>query len=885
MGLTEVFLRGAVVLLGLVPESAAATRGSQTVATGGASRTAVPDAITSRASVNIEVCEARTINYITHALPQSCLTTSWKLTAPAPTPNTATDTQQNSASGATVTDDELLCDSVASSSTDQNATATTPAAAEPTVTTFMSFEDWKEMMLRRAGQDPQDLRTRRVNDHHASDRYSSDIGHAGLGEEGEISLNFEHYDGGDGMTASVPKQQKNDGVEQQVADTSLTHEDGKTATVHLSKDAGKTCKERFSYSSFDAGATILKTSPGAKNAKAILVENKDTYMLLECDTSSKYVIIELSDDISVDTVVLANFEFFSSMIRHFRVSVSDRYPVKIDKWRDLGTFEARNSRDIQPFLVENPQIWAKYVRIEFLTHFGNEYYCPISLLRIHGSRMLDSWKDSEINRDDDVVVAEDEIGSPAIAYNPSENLTSDQPFNVQHIARVQNVSVWRRPFEPHTFSAFDTTCPIPVSENGNFAETSSGRTTTIDETSPFDPDSPTVSEIVSAGVVSSAKSMPHSPRKPTEASSDHMNTKTATAHAASQDQETQANGPSFNDTISTTDSTATNERLHNVTTTSPKVAMSGGQAMKHRSTGTTGPPAASPTMQEGFFHAITKRLQHVESNLTLSMKYVEDQSKHVQEALQSGEQKQQAHIAMFLDDLNKTVLAELHNLREQYDQMWQSTVIALESQRDRSERDMMALSTRLNLLADEVVFQKRMAIVQAIILLSCLFLIIFSRGVSLPSLAPLLDQSSATAFSPSNLSQSTSRQLAYEIYKDIELPENCGPSSTSQSPLRDNDQPRADPDRCSSPSSVRCKTDVVPQVITSRRTSSYQKPHPHSQVSSHLSSSRPTEQSISDRDGSAITYFKSHKPQAVYLNDVRKPLPSLPEHSHSHNST
>ncbi len=180
----------------------------------------------------------------------------------------------------------------------------------------------------------------------------------------------------------------------------VLYDDG-TTQYYRSKDAGKTCKERFSYSSFDAGATVLKTNKGAKNAKAVLVENKDSYMLLECGTPNKYIIVELSDDILVDTIVLANFEFFSSMVRRFRVSVSDRYPVKADKWKDLGTFEARNSRDIQPFLIEHPKIWAKYIRVEFLTHFGNEFYCPVSLIRVHGSRMLDSWRESETGTDED----------------------------------------------------------------------------------------------------------------------------------------------------------------------------------------------------------------------------------------------------------------------------------------------------------------------------------------------------------------------------------------------------------------------------------------------------------------------------------------------------
>ena len=115
-------------------------------------------------------------------------------------------------------------------------------------------------------------------------------------------------------------------------------------------------------------------------------------MLSKCSAKNKFVIVELCSDILVDTIVLANYEFFSSIFRHFRISVSDRYPVKMEKWKDLGTFEARNTREVQAFLIENPLIWARYLRIEFLTHYGNEYYCPVSLLRVHGTTMMDEFR-------------------------------------------------------------------------------------------------------------------------------------------------------------------------------------------------------------------------------------------------------------------------------------------------------------------------------------------------------------------------------------------------------------------------------------------------------------------------------------------------------------
>jgi hypothetical protein len=117
----------------------------------------------------------------------------------------------------------------------------------------------------------------------------------------------------------------------------------------------------------------------------------------------------------------------------------------------------------------------------------------------------------------------------------------------------------------------------------------------------------------------------------------------------------------------------------------------------------------------------------LEANSTLSLKYIEEQSKILREAFTKVEKKQLQKTDTFLDNLNSTVLAELRGFRQQYDEIWQSTVISLESQREESKREILAVSTRLNILADEVVFQKRMSIVQSVLLLLCLGLIIFSR--------------------------------------------------------------------------------------------------------------------------------------------------------------
>ncbi|RCI10876.1 hypothetical protein L249_5409 [Ophiocordyceps polyrhachis-furcata BCC 54312] len=681
-------------------------------------------ALTTPSSISSpSLCEARTVNYITHMLPQLCLTNSWDGSGFTTYHSFRSGSTYQSTLAAESFRTSLLSDSSMSSLDGQ--------PAEPTSFSFVSFEDWKEMMLRQVGQDPQTWRSRKVNQQ-VDYRFAPDDAHgAGLGEEGEISLDFVDYrniDGKETKTESLHDEREGEAIEEAI----LPY--GETVT-HRSKDAGKTCKERFSYASFDAGATVLKSATGAKNARAILVENKDTYMLLECAVRSKYVIVELSDDILVDTVVIANFEFFSSMIRHFRVSVSDRYPVNVNKWRELGVFEARNSRDIQPFLVENPQIWAKYIRLEFLSHYGNEYYCPVSLLRVHGSRMLDSWKDSETGRDEDLQVHGQE--SVKKMTNVDNTPPTSKPVNFAGKIPTPSITTpWTGPWGAGLFHVLaSATCPA---SSGQTSRNSSDHRASIDRDN----------------AVESRRSEASAPEQPPEVSSPTLLARTSLHEAStalptitptdlsiashSDDDEAAASSLTESANASATAAKDTATEGSDVTvssaTKSPAPGVTNG---KPRTSGASGANGATTTVQEGFFNAIAKRLQQVESNLTLSLKYVEEQSRHVQEALQRGEQKQRSKVTLFLNDLNQTVLSELRNIREQYDQIWQSTVLALDSQADRSERDIMALSTRLNLLAEEVVFQKRMAILQAVILLSCLFLVIFSRGVPVPPLVSL----------------------------------------------------------------------------------------------------------------------------------------------------
>ncbi|GAA5945038.1 Slp1p [Sporobolomyces koalae] len=154
-------------------------------------------------------------------------------------------------------------------------------------------------------------------------------------------------------------------------------------------------KDRSNYAAFECAAMVHRSSRKTKGASAILVEKKDRYMLTPCSAKPKFVEVELCDEIQIDTIVLANFEFFSSMFKHFNASCSVNYPGTAADWHDLGTFRARNVRGIQVFRPNAIPNFCRYIRINFLSHFGSEYYCPVSLLRVYGYTQLDAYRESE----------------------------------------------------------------------------------------------------------------------------------------------------------------------------------------------------------------------------------------------------------------------------------------------------------------------------------------------------------------------------------------------------------------------------------------------------------------------------------------------------------
>ncbi|XP_056379236.1 SUN domain-containing ossification factor isoform X2 [Hyla sarda] len=189
----------------------------------------------------------------------------------------------------------------------------------------------------------------------------------------------------------------------------------------------KVQKNRNNYASVECGAKILSANPEAKSTSAILVENMDLYMLNPCSTKIWFV-IELCEPIQVKQLDIANYELFSSTPRDFLVSISDRYPT--NKWVKLGTFHARDERTVQSFPLDEQmyakyvKMFIKYIKVELISHFGSEHFCPLSLIRVFGTSMVEEYEEVDSQYHSERPDIYDEDDDYPMDYNTRDDKSS-----------------------------------------------------------------------------------------------------------------------------------------------------------------------------------------------------------------------------------------------------------------------------------------------------------------------------------------------------------------------------------------------------------------------------------------------------------------------------
>lgn len=185
----------------------------------------------------------------------------------------------------------------------------------------------------------------------------------------------------------------------------------------LAKKKAGGSKSRRNYASYECGAKVLATNAEADGAGRVLNEQMDEYMLNPCKAKIWFV-IELCEMIQVSQVDIANFELFSSMPKDFAVMMSDRYPTR--DWTPLGTFTALDQKVVQSFGLHS-EAYGKYIKVELLSRYGSEHYCPLSLVRVFGTSMIDDYEQL-VEKPQDPSAQDDDEEEASTEGSPSKNV-------------------------------------------------------------------------------------------------------------------------------------------------------------------------------------------------------------------------------------------------------------------------------------------------------------------------------------------------------------------------------------------------------------------------------------------------------------------------------
>jgi len=141
--------------------------------------------------------------------------------------------------------------------------------------------------------------------------------------------------------------------------------------------------ELYNYASSFNGAKVIASNSDAKHASAALKEDKDVYYISPCASEDKFITVELSEEVTVTSVVLGNFEFHSSAVKDFELWGTDGHHAVEEGWRRLMVGRAENTKSVQKFVFPSPA-WVHYVQIRITSHYDAQHFCTLSLLRVHG---------------------------------------------------------------------------------------------------------------------------------------------------------------------------------------------------------------------------------------------------------------------------------------------------------------------------------------------------------------------------------------------------------------------------------------------------------------------------------------------------------------------
>ncbi|KAJ9077330.1 hypothetical protein DSO57_1017645 [Entomophthora muscae] len=424
----------------------------------------------------------------------------------------------------------------------------------------------------------------------------------------------------------------------------------------------------------------MATNKGARSASAILHKDKDRYLLDQC-SSERFVVVELCQEIEVQTILLSNFEFFSSTFRHFNVYTSSRYPPKEpDGWYLAGSFEALDTRNTQAFDVHLPQVWIKYLKIEFLSHYGDEYYCPISQIKVFGPTMLVEYLDSQERQN------KADENSPQVMPPNSFTVSDDQslleklvPKPVAHeTPKLDLPKPLQSPIIPKAY---------PISLPKPSPQCFPPKPSFLLPVCKISPKTPYRRQDLLEELFLPKCSIGTQPKLPSPSASARICEGQATCTE-----------------------TLTQEELPLLTS---------------QASATPGPGTGS----ENVFRTMARRLDNLENKYALLESYINEQTIALNSILTKMNAQQEQQLLSAFNDISLRSKQQMEHLKRSHEEVWSGLFHRIESSNAKLHLEVASLNQKVNLLAEEVIknliylltkykvmFGKRMALAQLTIL-------------------------------------------------------------------------------------------------------------------------------------------------------------------------
>ena len=122
------------------------------------------------------------------------------------------------------------------------------------------------------------------------------------------------------------------------------------------------------------------------------------------------------------------------------------------QWTLLGTYVALDSTQKQVFTLPNKQ-WVRFIKLIWTSHYGDEYYCTLTYLRVYGTTMLETFHQEMQQSEVDV----QEITQTIMQAKPGKNAKTE----MDEITHGQTIAT---PPVSHAVEASPATIEVEVSE-------------------------------------------------------------------------------------------------------------------------------------------------------------------------------------------------------------------------------------------------------------------------------------------------------------------------------------------------------------------------------------------------------------------------------------